>query len=635
MTGLRGRAVAWLVGSILLVSTAAAGTAISPDAADALDGTVVTQGVVPSTPTAAAPTAAAPISAAPTPVAPITAEPISAAPTAASSDEPDAGTEDEHALASSVGAQTARLAGSDRYGSAVAISRHRFANPAGASAVYLARGDDFSDALTAGTLRDGPVLLTRGGCGTVPGGVLTEIERLDPARVIALGGRQAVCDEALTAAAQGRTTSRIGGASRAETAALIAARAFPQGASRVYLTRGQVSPDAVAGGSLTDGPILLLSADGRSVPAETRAAINALGPSRVVALGGTSAVTDAALGAAAQGRATGRLAGPDRYATAVAIARHAYPNRTARVYLARGDGTNFVDAVAAGMLTDGPVLLTRGSCEPVAGRTARFLTERHPGTVVALGGTGALCRSTLRGAALDARPTPDCSKTSCVALTFDDGPVAGTSTLLDIFAAERVPATFFAVGHKIASRPQVARATAIEGHQIGNHTHDHVRLTELSLSGQRAQLDRTDTVLASLGLPKTTTMRPPFLAHDANTRRTGRSVIMTDTNPKDWQGHSAAYIRSFIRNNVRPGSIVIQHDTMPNTISAMPGIISDLKAAGYTIVTVDELIPNLRPGDLVYNRSTVYPLSVDVAAEDPVTLDDGRVLEPLLDGTGE
>lgn len=539
------------------------------------------------------------------------------------------------ATTSSVGALSSRLAGAERYSSAVAISQWEFRYTSSAKVVYIARGDEFADALTAGSLQDGPVLLTRGDCGEVPGSVLAEIRRVNPGRVIALGGPQAVCDEALRTAAQGRPTSRIGGASRAETAGLIARRAFPNGAARVYLTRGAITPDAVVGGSLSDGPILLTSADGRGIPSATASAIRALAPGRVVALGGPVAVSDEALRTAAAGRSTGRLAGANRYETAAAVARHAYPTRTGRVYIARGDGTNFVDAVTSGMLTDGPVLLNQGGdCAPVVGASSRFLGERNPGRVIALGGPAALCESTLRGAALDSRPTVDCARTACVALTFDDGPAVRTEQMSDIFAAARVPGTFFVTGRNLPSRGHVTRNMWIEGHQIGNHTYHHLRLPTLTRAQQQAQVDRTDAALAEWGVPRTTLLRPPFLAHDANTRRIGKSVIMVDTNPQDWDGPSADQIRRYIRDNVRSGSIVIQHDTMPNTLTAMPGILSDLKAAGYTIVTVSEMIRNLRPGDLVYNRSTIFPLGTAVDGSAPMTLDDGRVLAPLEDSTG-
>ncbi|MFX0537084.1 polysaccharide deacetylase family protein [Ornithinimicrobium sp. Y1847] len=267
----------------------------------------------------------------------------------------------------------------------------------------------------------------------------------------------------------------------------------------------------------------------------------------------------------------------------------------------------------------------------MSAQTAAELKRLTPSRVVALGGQASVCRSTVRGAGLDTRPTINCAQTACVAVTFDDGPSSLTTQVLDIFATARVPATFFVVGRRVAERSTVARNTWIEGHQIGNHTYDHVRLTELTRAQQREQMTRTDSLLNDLGMPTTTTMRPPFLAFNNDTRNIGKAVIMTDVNPKDWDGPSAQQIRTFIRNNVREGSIVILHDTVQNTVTALPGVLSDFEDAGYTVVTVDELIPDLRPGDLVYNRTTRYRNAVDFDSDDSVELSDGRVLPPLED----
>lgn len=93
---------------------------------------------------------------------------------------------------------TGRIAGQTRVETAIAIARHQFPN--GAPVVYLARADDPADAVVGGTLTDGPVLLVAR-CGPLPAAVLTEIARVDPERVLALGGRDAICDEVLAQAA--------------------------------------------------------------------------------------------------------------------------------------------------------------------------------------------------------------------------------------------------------------------------------------------------------------------------------------------------------------------------------------------------------------------------------------------------
>lgn len=101
------------------------------------------------------------------------------------------------------GSAWSRIGGEDRYAVTVNISRYRYADPSTVRSVYLARGDVFADALTAGSLSDGPVLLVTDSCRSVPSVVLTEIARLDPDRVVALGGEQSVCADQLAQAAAG------------------------------------------------------------------------------------------------------------------------------------------------------------------------------------------------------------------------------------------------------------------------------------------------------------------------------------------------------------------------------------------------------------------------------------------------
>lgn len=97
-----------------------------------------------------------------------------------------------------------RVAGATRVETAVAVAQRAF--PDGAAAAYLARADDFADALAAGALRDGPVLLVPS-CGALPDVVAAELARLAPDEVLALGGPAAVCDELLAQAATAAGTS--------------------------------------------------------------------------------------------------------------------------------------------------------------------------------------------------------------------------------------------------------------------------------------------------------------------------------------------------------------------------------------------------------------------------------------------
>jgi len=287
---------------------------------------------------------------------------------------------------------TDRLAGPSRIDTAIAISGERF--PDGAPVAYLARADVLADAVAAGTVPDGPILLVPT-CGELPPAVAAEIARLGPDRVVGLGGPDAVCDDLLVRAADGRPVSRLAGTGRVETSAAISRAVFPQRAPEVYLARADVFADAVAGGTLTGGPILLVPTCG-TVPGAVAAEIERLASDRVLALGGPAAVCDSLLSAAADGAESGRLAGADRFATAVAISAAQFPDGADSAYLARSDV--LADAVTAGSLIDGPVLLVP-PCDGLPESVVRELDRLGPERVVALGGEEAVCQATLEEAA--------------------------------------------------------------------------------------------------------------------------------------------------------------------------------------------------------------------------------------------
>ena len=533
---------------------------------------------------------------------------------------------------------TSRLSGPNRYDTSAAISAHQFPDPLAVDSVYLARGDVFSDALAAGSLTDGPVLLVPR-CNGVPASVAAEIARLDPVEVVALGGTSAVCTATLHAAAEGHTAVRVSGATRHGTAAAIAARAYPNGAGRVYVVRGSVNADAISAGMLTDGPVLLTSNDGTSVPPETAAAIAALDPTQVTAVGGRGVLTSEALTAAAAGRTASRIAGANRYETAHLVAERAFPGAVSRVYLARGDGVAFADAVASGILTRGPVLLAVGPCGTLPSATRTYIFDEQPARVTALGGTGALCSSILTAAKNAVFPLPpppppgpDCSRLACVALTFDDGPSPHTSRLLDTLDARNVPATFFVVGQQADARPLTTRRAHNEGHAVENHTYSHPQLTTLSLAGQQSQVDRADSALSRAGVPRSTQLRPPYGSWNSNTRRLGKPLILWSVDPRDWDGRTASQIRSHVTTYTRSGAIVLMHDSVSATVDAVPGIITDLRARGYTLVLVEDLVPTLRPGDVVYSRSNITRAATSLAPQDVTILSpDGVDLGPVVD----
>ena len=103
------------------------------------------------------------------------------------------------------------------------------------------------------------------------------------------------------------------------------------------------------------------------------------------------------------------------------------------------------------------------------------------------------------------------AKSNQIYLTFDDGPVPGaTTTVLDILRSHNAKATFFVVGENVRKHPQLLRDVGSEGHQIGNHTFNHVKGWGNSVSDYISQVDACDQIIeATLG-KASGLFRPPY-----------------------------------------------------------------------------------------------------------------------------
>ncbi|MFD0630677.1 N,N-dimethylformamidase beta subunit family domain-containing protein [Catenulispora yoronensis] len=189
------------------------------------------------------------------------------------------------------------------------------------------------------------------------------------------------------------TVDRVAAADRYGTAAAISRYAFPSGASSVYIANGTAFADALTGAPAAGhdkAPTLLT--DTGALPAATAAELNRLAPQTIYVLGGPAVVSDAVvaqLARYAHGGGVRRLAGADRYGTAVAVSQHAFAPGVPVAYVAAGTG--YPDAMAAGAAgahEGAPVLLTDSNA--LTASTAAELQRLHPTKIVVLGGLKAV-----------------------------------------------------------------------------------------------------------------------------------------------------------------------------------------------------------------------------------------------------
>ena len=185
-----------------------------------------------------------------------------------------------------------------------------------------------------------------------------------------------------------------------------------------------------------------------------------------------------------------------------------------------------------------------------------------------------------------------------VALTFDDGPGASTSSILSILASDGVPATFFNIGQNMAARPALVRQEASMGYMLGNHTWDHPDMTTLSASAQGTEMDQATAEQVSLTGVQPCGFRPPGGSYNATTLSQAQQRRMTVWNwsvdTEDWKANGSAssyWVNRIIGLAEQGGAlthpVVLMHNQPagnPATVAALPTIISYYRSRGYTFV---------------------------------------------------
>jgi peptidoglycan-N-acetylglucosamine deacetylase len=232
-----------------------------------------------------------------------------------------------------------------------------------------------------------------------------------------------------------------------------------------------------------------------------------------------------------------------------------------------------------------------------------------------------------------------------VAITFDDGPdPAYTGKILDILKQENATATFFLIGLQTQKFPGLARRIYDEGHAIGNHTFTHPDISDVSQwYMKRVELQLTEKLFASKMGVKPLYFRPPYsidqepdVADQVRplelVQGEGYITVGSKIDPNDWKkGQTAAEIVAAVMDQAEReatggcetraplycGNIILLHDgggDRTATVEALPAIIQGLRARGFKIVSVEELLgktradvmPRLSPNEVLGARLDGY-----------------------------
>ena len=183
-----------------------------------------------------------------------------------------------------------------------------------------------------------------------------------------------------------------------------------------------------------------------------------------------------------------------------------------------------------------------------------------------------------------------------VALTFHgDGDPQLAEALLKEAEADQARLTVLAVGRWLGEYPQLARRVLDGGHELGNHTENHVDISRLAPAAALAEIEACAARLRKLTGSPGVWFRPSQTQHaDAmlveQARRAGyRTVLSYDVDPLDYQDPPSATIADRLLSAVRPGAVVSLHLGHRDTVEALPAVLAGLKSRGLAAVTASEL----------------------------------------------
>ncbi len=207
-----------------------------------------------------------------------------------------------------------------------------------------------------------------------------------------------------------------------------------------------------------------------------------------------------------------------------------------------------------------------------------------------------------------------------IVLSFDDGPdPRWTPRILDILKAKHVPAVFFVVGEQANSAPDLLRREYNEGHEIGNHTFTHPQFDEISHTQLKWELNLTQRLIESTLGVKSILFRPPYgidhqpeyaeeVAQLPYPQDLGYIIVGQRVDPDDWRmteekrQRPAQEIADDVLKQAKNGNIVLLHDgggQRDQTVAALPLIIDRLRANGYQLTSVSDLLGETRASVMV------------------------------------
>lgn len=184
-----------------------------------------------------------------------------------------------------------------------------------------------------------------------------------------------------------------------------------------------------------------------------------------------------------------------------------------------------------------------------------------------------------------------------VALTFDHSwGNKFTPSILDTLQKNDIKVTFFIMGPWAAKYPEVAKRMVADGHEIASHGYRHENYGDMTAEWVREDITKSHALIKEVTGAEPSLIRPPNGHYSQRslkvTDELGYKTIIWNVDSLDWKNPGRDVIIDRVMKRIKPGSIILMHasDTPVQTAEALPILLDKIKAEGYQIVTISELL---------------------------------------------
>ena len=184
-----------------------------------------------------------------------------------------------------------------------------------------------------------------------------------------------------------------------------------------------------------------------------------------------------------------------------------------------------------------------------------------------------------------------------ISLSFDAAWGADdTIRILDILDKYNVKVTFFMTGGWVNEYPDMVKEIYSRGHDLGNHSQNHKKMSELNVEQQKQELNSVTEKVKELTGYNMFLFRPPYGDYNSTLINTAYSInyypIQWSVDSLDWKDYGVDNIIKTVTKHkaLSNGAIILMHNGAKYTADALDTVISGLMEQGYTLIPISQLI---------------------------------------------